>query len=735
MGLFTKLDYSQGRPNYYGLPIEDIKSTNATLDSRYRLMKERENQLELMIDSLDVEDRNEFTKKQALTKVQENLKKVTETGAWEYAAPYVDKAVKEFATDPYVKNAVKSKQLMNANLKEIDDLEEAYMKGDKGGGLSPELAQIARMNIKKNNYNPINIDEFGNVSNMYTAEAPPKYVDKLSKATELIGKMQPDQIVTALKGAGYGYLSTDSIKGLSQDRIAKMLADYIVTDDATVAYDRYLTEGEQTLKLSKRDAKGNFLRDAQGNIVLNELGINDLANEGIKFDAQGNPLMVQHDGQGKPTFVVDDLVKSIIYNPDGSINQEGLRQVDKSLITGKRNAKLIDFGTNFAYQQVDRKHLKDFQAEQARKKALIDYEWQLNNPVQEEQWTNAEPVTSGGNTITRESLLNPTSGLITGAVSESSFDKDAVSTGKEQKKYATFSQMLLDKETDAKYPGLKNLYNQVRKQSGKTEAELKALETSNPGYITSLENQAIANYNAAKSYQPKIQMWNADKANKVQDQYLGNIVKTGDKETAQVGLATLQTYVIRNADGTMSEPMSYDAFKKVMGKISDVDFIKGTRLRGNASVDNPFGANAVNGTYGGKSFYMVQSPEESKRNYSGQYSDMFKRKYDPKEIGIEKAHNMYVPSKGGTITVYSTPVIENGITRLKIEAVDSKGVRQPVPEEYFINEHNVYNPFNNSILDLNRNPNGQALNKVDKYSETKNHTGYSRYESETDYPE
>lgn len=116
MGMYGDLTYSDNRPEFIGLPIEDYKQLNKELYDSYTKAKNTYDELEILERNLPVlpNDTDNAIKREQIRKTKELLKATIEGGEWEYAIPKVQDAIKQFKMNVGLQGAM-------ARVKEYED--------------------------------------------------------------------------------------------------------------------------------------------------------------------------------------------------------------------------------------------------------------------------------------------------------------------------------------------------------------------------------------------------------------------------------------------------------------------------------------------------------------------------------------------------------------------------------------------------------------------------------------
>ena len=191
MGIFWNITPTDNRPEFVGLPVEDIKSMNATLDATYKENQATYDKLEIAMANMPAEARNNPIMEKKMAELRAGMQGAIDNGNIELAGPLIKQSIKKFATDKEIQGVQKSFALQQDFVKRIDDLEDVYIKSDgKDGGISPKQAMIYRKQAALGNYQPISYDAENGFQNMFSAPTVNKYVDIDGRVRDVIGDMK-----------------------------------------------------------------------------------------------------------------------------------------------------------------------------------------------------------------------------------------------------------------------------------------------------------------------------------------------------------------------------------------------------------------------------------------------------------------------------------------------------------------------------------------------------------------
>lgn len=112
------LMYNNPASMYAGAPVDEVKALNADASQQYNQGKSDYNALQLMADTMPVEERNIGKKKQYIEALHNRLKSIVKGGNYEDASNIVAKEVNDFKRNQELQDILKSKQMRDNYLQD-----------------------------------------------------------------------------------------------------------------------------------------------------------------------------------------------------------------------------------------------------------------------------------------------------------------------------------------------------------------------------------------------------------------------------------------------------------------------------------------------------------------------------------------------------------------------------------------------------------------------------------------
>ncbi len=410
---FGNLTYADYVPQYVGQDIQGITAIAKKAHDDYNSNIAEKDKLDIAHDALYSQVRPEDAHHvaSAIDKAKSDLESISQSGRWEDAQPKLNRIIKDFATNPNLKEAIKFKAEKDKN---IQDIQERVGLSEEKNGISQEDADnsIKYINNNLKNHTPVSYNsETHSSDNKFQPFSPVKQRDigtrmfkiaegwKADKTPITVTNPETGKQEIAQFNPLKGYFSSSTQEHVSEEEVSKALIQAIKANPDDMAY---IEQQELFNKENTHKIKGtNFYRNVDNN---------DLAKVGMTKDKLEKLTSTKE-----------------IKDKDGKIIQEGKPGIDLNTLSPQekeyiyheesRNLTLANL-TNPAvqkvsYNKVDTKHIADvFSREYLKDLLKTKHEKQVEKPT-----IDFGTETSSVNTLTEGDWIK-NFGL------EDTFDKD-----------------------------------------------------------------------------------------------------------------------------------------------------------------------------------------------------------------------------------------------------------------------------------------------------------------------
>lgn len=360
---YGSLSYTEGLPDYYGLPLEQINKTYEVLNQKYELNTKKWSALRQNIANSAILKSETQSIDKALSNANKTMSDITRTGNFHLADIAVDDALYQFTTDRDMKAAFEKKANKEIYFKDLD--ERVKSKSIDGKTRSQIQAEWESINSVYTHH-----DETGRLVNGVINRDVADYVDINEKFDKYFGNIKASdtqtlQSATNIKNAmksgaftSYGeyYRFLSSQKGVSDPRVLNLL-EGILNEPKTQAYMKQTAELNLMSNFAVKNTEtGLYNVTPNRQIELRTLSPDEFIKQGFVFTDNGKTLVATSPRRNSQGKLINDggiIVNSI--NDAGKvpianypIDPNNLQQSLYSVILAQEYSNMQHSGTAFA---------------------------------------------------------------------------------------------------------------------------------------------------------------------------------------------------------------------------------------------------------------------------------------------------------------------------------------------------------------------------------------------------
>jgi len=347
----NNLSYTNEGSLYVPKPIGELLKTAQALKGQYDAGVVAADAATAILDSANARDLNKAALKAKYDEYKVGLDEVAKRGNFEDFVPQAKKIARGFANDPTVKGIVKEYQDAQAWT-----AEQKARIGAKENGISESDFRRALILNQTQNNKPLEYDPVTGVyKNSFNGNAIPQNIDFNEKIQEMIKAVNEDS-TERFGPKVHGYLQSITQEGKSPEKLRELVSNYIMQSD----------EAKNLLAFRAKADMVSTLMQSDGS--LRPITVKDLAQTGL-VPTSGVPMKPTYDKEGNPIkkdgeYVMeeDTQLKNILYNPDGTVNQENAMAYATSAKMSEQKEQLTNYGASFANKKIKVDYLQDLEA-------------------------------------------------------------------------------------------------------------------------------------------------------------------------------------------------------------------------------------------------------------------------------------------------------------------------------------------------------------------------------------
>jgi len=293
---YGSLSYTDGLPDYYGLPLEQINKTYEVLNQKYEINLQKWSQLRSNIANSAILSTEQASIDKALNKANMDMKNIVDTGNFHLADLTVNDAINNFTMDKDMKAAFSKKASKESYFAMLDDgvKNKRFLAGD---------AEAEKKRWESLNQNYTHHDDKGELVNAVQQEVPHDFVDTAKMFVDLAGSLKgsDSNIWDAYQGVQRGMKSknmtlpeyykyvTEDI-GVSDERHLAVM-EMVMNDPRVKGYNNY----KMGLDMMKDygtivPGKSTYEVDEHNRIKMRELGWGELNAQGLVKSDDGTKI-------------------------------------------------------------------------------------------------------------------------------------------------------------------------------------------------------------------------------------------------------------------------------------------------------------------------------------------------------------------------------------------------------------------------------------------------------------
>lgn len=370
------MKFATFQSTYKPLPIETYERTGQELEAKYYKNREDSSQLRQYMSKLQVEDRNIGHLAKATTDVENMFDQID--GKWHRAGNILFNAKERIIQDKALNASIEDYAKSQAQKAE-------QQKRFEEGKIDQAALNAYYINDKRYNDKAIEIDENGQAKNRWSTPTPISKVDIEKKVTDLVQLLNQHKdslpVGATSKGSPLyevyqanprleGYVTKYTASGKSPEKIAEAVRAWIDTTPEVKQYYNYINDATVFDAVTEKDENGKYLKDENGNFIQRDLTAKDFRDIGVSVADDWNtisnfttvalpggiltqiPVENQSDNL-KNTGLYKELIES------GLSDKEAMQKIYANTLTSMQTDKIINFGRQFAYNELDSEVLKD----------------------------------------------------------------------------------------------------------------------------------------------------------------------------------------------------------------------------------------------------------------------------------------------------------------------------------------------------------------------------------------
>jgi len=366
------MKFAQFQSTYKPLPISTYERTGELLESKYYRNREQSSLLRQAMANVKVEDRNIGHLAKATTDVENMLNEVN--GKWHYASNILYNAKDRLTNDKALNASMEDYAKEQATKQDVQ-------KQFEEGKIDKKALDAFYTNTKRYNTKAIELDENGQAINRWAAPVPPPKVDTEKKVLEIVTLLNQHADTLAMPGTDImeiyksngnlrGYVDLYTNKGKDPNKLGEAVKAWINSTPEVKQYYDYINDSEIFNAVTERDEKGNYLQDEYGDFIQKDLTPSDFRALGIDVDDKWNTWSNKVHLPGINGIITSMVVKAMSPNlketglygnlrEQGLSDREAVQQMYKKVLTDLDTDKIVNFGRQFGYNEIDHKVIKD----------------------------------------------------------------------------------------------------------------------------------------------------------------------------------------------------------------------------------------------------------------------------------------------------------------------------------------------------------------------------------------
>ena len=357
---YGSLSYTDGLPDYRGLPLEQIDKTFEVLDQKYQINLQKWSKLKSNITNSAILNSEQASIDKALAKANQDMHNIVTTGNFHLADVAVEDAINNFSQDKDMKAAFNKRASKEAFITELD-------KNDKINAY--DKSRLKRLwDTKNQNYT--HYDETGMLVNGVQSIIPAEDVDVAKKWVDLAQHLQKSDfnayetvqgINAKMKERGienvaeyYKFLT--SHQGVSDPRELAVM-QMVMNDPAVQRYYQQKIQLDMIDEFGVYDQnKGANKLNPNGSIMYKPLSDDYLYKNGIEFNEDRTKLIgftFKQNAKGqyltdKGTVTNNYLEAEKLPNKEYSVDPNNPQGAYYNAIMDKRYKQIQTTNNNFA---------------------------------------------------------------------------------------------------------------------------------------------------------------------------------------------------------------------------------------------------------------------------------------------------------------------------------------------------------------------------------------------------
>jgi hypothetical protein len=301
---FGNIQFNENRPAIQRMPVETFAGVSDQLQKQYYENYQRANELSMLADSIEVEDRNIGIKNRAVDRIDGTIRDISENGDFEYAAKDIFNLANDFRTDKALKASAESYQkrmAWNAEAKKMIDENK----------LSNER-YAKHLNLHSQAYtDEIVVDENGIAHGVFSASKPVENPHINDQIAEFVKDWEMDK-VPFLRGAdgknygdksnaGKGYIGFYETEYIDEQEVYDAARTYVLSKEENQAYLNELLMFEHLDK----GASANYLDELYKLEVAQAINSGQTIDDGETFKDKLKSNLI--DGISRQGYNISDL--------------------------------------------------------------------------------------------------------------------------------------------------------------------------------------------------------------------------------------------------------------------------------------------------------------------------------------------------------------------------------------------------------------------------------------------
>ncbi len=398
-GLFGDLSYAQPKQQYLKKDLTPYINAGLALNKQYDEGVENNDKFDLLVNNYQSRDELTPQLKETLDVYRQKLKTITEKGDYENSSAAIRGLAKNMVNDPLLKEIQDDKALYDAHVKRYQDL------AGKPNGISEKDFKESLL-LDKTNYNKrIEIDLVtGLTKNKFQGRSIPLDINIEERVQKILKDIENSTLPSDFKQrAPRGFINISTAEGRTPQQLRKAAFEYVMSQD----------DIQNLLEFRANNAAE--LQQFQGiNQSLKEFDKSSLIKTGV-IDIDGMPK-IDKMVNGKPVREIDTKAADILYNEDGTINQEGAKALLKHNYKLHELDKIGNFAEIFANKKDKLDWKEDYETRTRDKEAFDMYkiqearDYQTQKEIKDNQYYDPFKILPG-ETSSIDPAMSKTYGL------------------------------------------------------------------------------------------------------------------------------------------------------------------------------------------------------------------------------------------------------------------------------------------------------------------------------------